>query len=117
MHWFLHREQTQIMQPIYDEIMKLRVLAERLAGATGLIWWATVPWAFQTLDNSLSVSLWVSQGKIPAPPSAPFSAILVWKDDNARIDQYRLLFGPEWGRGIPNATMKGVVGTWLDIVD
>nr|BAL53791.1 hypothetical conserved protein [uncultured Planctomycetota bacterium] len=76
MHWFLHREQTQIIQPIYDEIMKLRILAQTSAFFFGLICAATVRWAFQTLDNSLSVSLWVSQGKIPAPPSAPFSEIL-----------------------------------------
>ena len=118
-YWFLHREQTQIIQPIYDEIMKLRNLAEWLGVATGPLWWITVRWAFQTLENSMSVSLWVGnrEDKIPEPPSAPFSDILVWRNDNARIDRYRLLFGPEWGRGIPNATMKGVVGTWLDILD
>jgi hypothetical protein len=120
MYWFLHREQTMIIQPIYDQIRAWRGLAQSssLVSSTGAI---AVNWAMRTLDDSISLSfrLWTRDavGGIPEPPSAQVSEILVWKDDSARMDRHRLLFGPDWFRGIPNATMKGVVGTWLDILD
>jgi hypothetical protein len=75
-------------------------------------------WAIlNRIESALSVRLWSAHAncRIPAAPAPNFVDILHWEDQTATMDRRRFVFGPDWGK--PGGTLKGLVGTWLDIVD